>query len=294
MATRTLKSPKDRIATILSIPFMSCGAKLPVYVLLAGAFFPKNPGNAVMAIYATGVLLSLISTLVLRKTVLRGATTPFVMELPPYRLPTLRGLLWHVRDKTWQYTKKAGTVILGASLLIWVLTNFPSLPDRIPESGPTDQATFAVADRTQAEARLEYSFAGRIGKFIEPAVAPLGFTWKIGVASLTGFAAKELVVSTLGILYGVGEGSAEGDASSAEGEGLRQALRDDPALNPLVAAVLMLVILIMPPCFAALATLRAEAGWKWLGFELVYGFGLAWIAGYALHTVGSILFPGLG
>ena len=128
MATRTLKSPGDRIATILAIPFMSCGAKLPVYILLAGAFFPKNPGTVVMGIYLAGVLLSLLSTILLRKTVLRGPTTPFVMELLPYRLPTLRGVFWHVWSKTIQYLRKAGTVILAASLLIWVLTTLPLLP----------------------------------------------------------------------------------------------------------------------------------------------------------------------
>ena len=128
MAARTLKSRRDRIVTILVIPFMSCGAKLPVYVLLAGAFFPKNAANMVMLVYAIGVVISLVAAFVLKKTVLRGDPTPFVMELPPYRAPTLRGLLWHVWEKTSQYIKKAGTVIMAAAILIWAITSFSHLP----------------------------------------------------------------------------------------------------------------------------------------------------------------------
>lgn len=297
MAARTLKSPRDRIATILAVPFMSCGAKLPVYVLLAGAFFPKNPGNAVMAIYLAGVLLSLISTKLLRSTVLKGPTTPFVMELPPYRKPTARGIAWHVWEKTWQYTKKAGTIILAASVLIWIITTFPSPPDKASLENETkatlaaqqpqaaDAALAAMVNGAMAERKLEYSIAGRIGKFIEPAIAPLGFTWKIGVATVTGFAAKEVIVSTLGILYNADSGDNTGEGNIS----LREALRKDPAMNPLTAITLMLVILIMPPCVAALAALKAEAGWKWLGFEMGYGIVLAWIAGFIVHSLGTLI-----
>ncbi|MCX7027422.1 MAG: ferrous iron transport protein B [Spirochaetes bacterium] len=296
MAARTLKSPRDRIATILAIPFMSCGAKLPVYVLLAGAFFPKNPGNAVMGIYLAGVALSLLSTIILRKTVLKGPTTPFVMELPPYRLPTLRGVLWHVWSKTVQYIKKAGTVILAASVFIWLLTAFPALPGRdglkaeylaaVISSHPEYSSSRAetAAGNLLAERSLEYSFAGRVGKFIEPAMKPLGFNWKIGVAALTGFAAKETVVSTLGILYGAGK--------SDSGPGLTETLRNDLSLNPLTALVLMLFVLIMPPCFAALGAIKTEAGWKWLGFQVIYGFALAWGIGLLVRMFGLTL--GLG
>ena len=292
MAARTLKSPRDRIATILAVPFMSCGAKLPVYILLAGAFFPNNPGNAVMIIYIIGVVLSLLSTVFLRKTVLKGPTTPFVMELPPYRLPTARGVLWHVWDKTLQYVKKAGTVILAASILIWVITTFPTYQDqealRIEISTSLEAANpgiprenlDALVETALAEKNLEYSLAGRIGKFIEPAVRPLGFNWKIGVASVTGFAAKEVVVSTLGILYGAG--TAEGEDITS----LKDALRKDTGLNPLTAFVLMLFILIMPPCFATLAAIRAETSWKWLGFQLIYTFSLAWIVGFLARLIG--------
>jgi len=275
MATRTLKSPRDRIATILAVPFMSCGAKLPVYVLLAGTFFPKNADNVVMAIYLTGVVLSMLSTIFLRKTVLKGKTTPFVMELPPYRLPTWRGIFWHVWGKTWNYMKKAGTVILVASVLIWVITSFPAPK---AESLPA-----GLGSQQLAEYRLEYSVAGRIGKFIEPAIKPLGFNWKLGVALIPGFTAKELVVSTLGILYGAQT------SDGKETETLRQALRADPSMNPLTAIVLMMFILIMPPCFASLATIHAEAGNKWLVFQVIYSLSLAWVVSFIVRVVGGLI-----
>ncbi len=294
MAARTLKSPRDRIVTILVIPFMSCGAKLPVHVLLAAAFFPKNPAAMVLLVYAIGVALALLSALLLKNTVLRGEATPFVMELPPYRAPTLVGIFWHVREKTVQYLKKAGTVILAASILIWAITAFPVYrPDAaaaetlrstlaLENPGADGGALSALVDTAMQEKKLEYSLAGRIGKFIEPVFRPLGFDWKIGVATVTGFAAKEVVVSTLAVLHRVA--STEED----RGQGLAEALRKDPTFNPLVAFVLMLFTLLIPPCFAALATIRAELGWKWLGFAFAFMLGLGWVAGAAVYNIGLI------
>lgn len=275
MAARTLKSRRDRIVTILIIPFMSCGAKLPVYVLLAAAFFPNNAANMVMLIYGVGVVLSLASAFVLKRTLLRGDATPFVMELPPFRAPTLSGIVWHIWEKTSNYMKKAGTVILAASILIWAITNLPVYK-------PAGQETAAAA----AQHALQQSIAGRIGKFMEPVFKPIGFDWKVGVATVTGFAAKEVVVSTLGVLYSVGLNE------SAESEGLRDALRNDPAFGPLVAFVLMLFILIIPPCFASLATIRAELGWGWLLFEVAFMLTLGWVIAFAVFRIGLLL--GLG
>ncbi len=271
MAARTLKSRRDRIVTILIIPFMSCGAKLPVHVLLAAAFFPNNAAEMVMVVYAIGVALSLVSAWALKKTVLRGAATPFVMELPPFRSPTLRGIIWHVWEKTWFYLKKAATTILGATILIWAITTFPVYDSR--GLNPSDAA----------EAKLEHSIAGRLGKFLEPAFKPLGFDWKIAVASVTGFAAKEIVVSTLGVLYRVGT-----DATH-ESESLRIALRNDPNFNPLTAFALMLFTLVIPPCFAALATIKAEIGWKWLGFAICFMLGMGWVLGAIVYQGGRLL-----
>lgn len=288
MAARTLKSPRDRIATILAVPFMSCGAKLPVYVLLAGTFFPKNADNVVMAVYLAGVGLSMLSTMFLKKTALKGPSTPFVMELPPYRLPTWRGIFWHVWGKTWNYIKKAGTVILAASVLIWAITTFPS--PKADEAGAAAGAAAETApgqaestEAALAEYRLEYSLAGRIGKFIEPVIEPLGFNWKVGVALIPGLTAKELVVSTLGILYGAQAADKENT------ESLRAALLRDPMMNPLTAVVLMVFILIMPPCFASLAAIRAEAGNKWLVFQVLYSLALAWVVSFAVKVAGGML-----
>lgn len=321
MATRTVKSPKDRIATILAIPFMSCGAKLPVYVLLAGTFFPAHADNAVMLIYLAGVLLSLASTIFLRKTVLRGETTPFVMELPPYRRPTWRGVFWHVWGKTLNYIRKAGTVILAASILIWALTTFPAPKDEAAKaealrselsasmagaaanaaptnadsagasseaaasaaSVSTETSVQAAVDAALKEYRLESSAAGAIGKLMSPILRPLGLNWKVGIALIPGFAAKELVVSTLGILYGTDTTDVEETAS------LREAIRRDPGMTPLSAVVLMAIILIMPPCFASLATIRAEAGDRWMIFEICYALALAWVVGFIVRLVGSAI-----
>ena len=295
MATRTVKSPKDRIATILAVPFMSCGAKLPVYVLLAGTFFPAHADNAVMLIYLGGVLLSLASTIFLRKTVLRGETTPFVMELPPYRRPTWRGVFWHVWGKTLNYIKKAGTVILAASILIWALTTFPAPKDEAAKAAAlraelsagmasADTAGVqAAVDAALKEYRLESSAAGAIGKLMSPILRPLGLNWKVGIALIPGFAAKELVVSTLGILYGTDTTDVEETAS------LKAALRRDPGMTPLAAVVLMAIILIMPPCFASLATIRAEAGDKWMIFQVCYALVLAWVVGFIVHLVGGAI-----
>ena len=298
MAARTLKSRRDRIVTILIIPFMSCGGKFPIYVLLAAAFFPDNAANMVMVVYGVGVVLSLVSAFVLKRTLLRGEATPFVMELPPFRAPTFSGIVWHIWEKTSGYVKKAGTVILAASVLIWAITNLPVYkPDSQTIStfatsylaqhpGATIAEATAHAHTAMAERGLEQSIAGHIGKFIEPVFRPIGFDWKVGVATVTGFAAKEVVVSTLGVLYSVGLNE------NAESEGLRTALRNDPAFSPLVALVLMLFILIIPPCFASLATIRSELGWGWLLFEIGFMLTLGWIIAFAVFRTGLLL--GLG
>ena len=299
MAARTLNSRRDRILTILVIPFISCGAKLPVYVLLAAAFFPDNPALIVMAIYGIGVVLSLVAAFVLNRTILRGDPTPFVMELPPYRAPTLRGIIWHVWDKTREYIKKAGTVILAASILIWAITTFPS--SSLPESQKEALKVSYLAEHPESsqkmldqylevqasEYQLAHSLAGIIGRTIEPVFKPLGFDWKIAVAMVTGFTAKEVIVSTLGILYGVGQGESEAS------EGLRAALQHDPVWNPLVAFVLMLFVLVIPPCFVAQATIRAELGWSWWAFSVVTLLVFGWLLGLAVYQIGILAGVGL-
>jgi ferrous iron transport protein B len=295
MASRTLKNPRDRIITILITPFMSCGAKLPVHILLAAAFFPAHAANMVMVIYAVGVVLSLLAAMVLKKTILKGDPTPFVMELPPYRAPTARGILWHVLEKTWLYIKKAGTIILASAILIWAITSFPSYEISDEEAASLaatyyaetpdadEEEALAWVDTVAAEEAIEHSYAGRLGKFIVPVFRLMGFDWKLATASVTGFAAKEVIVSTLGILYRVGTEEDE------ESEGLRDAIGRDSNITPLVAFVFMLFTLIIPPCFAALATIKAEIGWKWLCFELVFLLLLGWILCTIVYQIGGLL-----
>jgi ferrous iron transport protein B len=292
MAARTLKSPRDRIITILIIPFMSCGAKLPVHVLLAAAFFPNNAANMVMLIYAMGIILALFSAFVLKKTVLRGEPASFIMELPPYRAPTIKGALWHMWEKTWQYIRKAGTVILASSILIWIVTYFPIYKTDSAEIDilhASIVAEYPSEDSAAIETRVETalsgtqlvnSYAGRFGRFIEPVFQPLGFDWRIVLATITGFAAKELTVSTMGILF------------KAEGGSLREALANDSEVTPLIAFVLMVFILIIPPCFAALAAIKSEIGWKWLGFEVVTLLAFGWVVCFAIYQIGTL--AGLG
>ncbi|MDR2535264.1 MAG: ferrous iron transport protein B [Treponema sp.] len=295
MASRTLKNPRDRIITVIITPMMSCGAKLPVHVLLAAAFFPDNPADMVMGIYGVGVVLALLSALVLKRTVLKGDPTPFVMELPPYRAPTLQGVLWHVWEKTWQYVKKAGTIILASAILIWGVTTFPryeisdeayqTLEDTFRAENPEadSETRDAWLDTIITQNALEYSYAGRLGRFIEPVFRSMGFNWRIAAASVTGFAAKEVIVSTLGILYRVGTEETE------ESEGLRDAIREDPDMTPLTAVVFMIFTLIIPPCFAALATIRAEIGWKWFGFEIGFLLILGWTLCSVIYQAGRAL-----
>lgn len=343
MASRTLKSNKDRIITVLVTPFMSCGAKFPVHVVLAGAFFASNAGNVIFSIYIIGVILALVSSSFIRKMVLKGESTPFVMELPPYRLPTVKGILWHIWDKSQQYFKKAGTIILAASIVVWAITSFPkppennqkyqnmadeykskseneiktrlglltANPDKLTEirdekelkaykdsmvkiqnkESTVEQEADTImsawtsnyTDNLKTQESLSYSIAGRIGKFIEPAIRPLGFDWKIGIAMVTGFAAKEVVVSTMGTLYSLGS------EQEKESETLKQALQNDKTFNPLVAYVLMLFVLILAPCFAAQAAIKAELGWRWLGFYYLYTTLVAWGICFAVYQVGKFL-----
>jgi ferrous iron transport protein B len=294
MAARTLKSKRDRIITILIIPFMSCGAKLPVHVLLAAAFFPNNAANMVMLIYAIGIVLSLFSAFLLQKTVLKGEPASFIMELPPYRAPTLKSAVWHMWEKTWQYIRKAGTIILASSVLIWLVTYFPLVQtdnakiDQLKNSFSTEYPNEdgeTIEDRIETslnESKLVNSYAGRFGRFIEPVFQPLGFDWRIVLATITGFAAKELTVSTLGMLYKVESGEHAGNGS------LREALANDPNMTPFTAFTLMVFILIIPPCFAAMAAIKAEIGWKWLGFEAVSLLIFGWIVCFCMYRLGSL------
>ena len=273
LSTRMLESPRERLVTILVVPLMSCGARLPVYILLAGAFFPTSmAGEVIFVVYALGVLLALLMAKLFSRFLLVGPSRPFVMELPPYRWPTLKGTAVHMWDRGWMYVKKAGTTILAMSICMWFLLSHPTLP---PD--PTQTAA------QNAGAAIRHSYAGRLGQALEPALRPLGFDYRIGTALVAGLAAKEIVVSTMATVYSLGES----DAQSPE---LREALRRDPVFNPLVAFTLMIFVLIYIPCASTVAAIYKETGsGRWTLFAVGYTCALAWIVSFIVYQVGKLL-----
>ncbi len=257
MSARVLKNDRDRLLTLFIIGFMSCGARLPVYVLFAGAFFSESQaGNILFAIYILGALIGLMAAKVLRLTAFKGLDEPFVMEMPKYRLPSVK-LIWHtVKTKTWMYLKKAGTFIAAAAMLVWFLSNYPhKLELESSFAAKIEQASgeqVRILENQLKEELLEQSYLGQIGKFIEPVFEPLGFDWKMAVALQTGLAAKEVVVSTLGVLYALG------DEVDEESSGLVNAISQH---IPFPAAVsFIVVIMIYLPCLAASVVFTKEAG----------------------------------
>jgi len=269
MATRTLENRRDRLVTILTVPFMSCSARLPAYLLLVAAFFTANQGLILMSIYLIGVLVAAITAIVMSKTFLKHDKTQFVMELPPYRRPTARNATIHMWSKGKQYLQKMATIILAASIIVWALGYFPRHEGQTPQE------------------QIENSYMGRMGKAIEPAVAPLGFNWQMGVSVLTGAAAKEIVVSTMGVLY-TGETDADEESAPLK-EKLQTATKPngEHVFNPIVAYSFMLFILLYFPCIAALAAIRREAGTKWMVFEIVYTTAVAWIVSFIFYQVAT-------
>jgi ferrous iron transport protein B len=261
MATRTLKNEKDRLITLFIIGFMSCGAKLPVYVLFAGAFFaPEQAGNVLFYIYIAGALLGLVMAKFLRITVFKGDDEPFVMEMPKYRLPTLKLIYMIVSQKAWSYLKKAGTFILAATILIWFASTYPK------------------SENVSSFVQLENSYLGQIGHASEPFFAPLGFDWRLSVALETGLAAKEVVVATLGILYNVGEDVDE------QSDKLLGAIKDQ---IPFASAISFIVfVMIYLPCFAASMVFAKEAGgYKYLAYLFIFTTAVAWIMSFIAYKI---------
>lgn len=292
MATRTLRSPKEKLATLLTLPYMTCGAKLPIFLLLAGAFFPENAATVMFCIMLAGWAFALLVARLLRSTLVKGEPTPFVMELPPYRIPTLFSVLLHCWERAWQYIKKAGTVLLAISVIIWAAMIFPSLPaekaeifeakvaaiqqkiDALPEES-SERAALEEEQKSieyeLAEEKLSWSVAGRVGKFIEPVTRPCGFDWRTDIALLAGIAAKEAVVSTLGTAWAMGEQDPD------EAEPLGERLAAEPNWSKATALALMLFVLLYSPCFVALVTIKNESGsWTWLVFSIVFNTAMAW------------------
>ncbi len=298
MATRTLRSPRERLATMLTASFLACGAKVPVFLLFVGVFFPAQNQSAVLfGLTLAGWAAALLAALLLRHTLLRGEATPFVLELPPYRLPTLRGVFIHAWERTWMYLKKAGTVILAISILLWAAMSFPGLPDDETARFAAERATIealeipdgqkeerlAAVDGREAEDALRHSVAGRLGIALEPVGKPAGFDWRENIAVLAGIAAKEVVVSTLGTAYSL----VDVDPDSAD-QTLGQRLAADKSWNPARAMSLMLFVLLYSPCFITVVVLRQESGsWKWALLPVVGNTVLAYgvaVAAYQSMT----------
>ena len=312
MATRTLESERDRLLSILINPLISCSARLPVYILLAGTFFGASAGNVIFSIYALGIALAIAMGKLFSVTLFRGDIAPFVMELPPYRAPTLKSLLIHMWDRSQVFLRKMSGVILVGSILVWVLGSFPRSPDlhrgQAVERGVTSATQERVLTVTESQqpvspavtennlknsdpdnelARLESSFLGQLGHLIQPIFAPLGFDWRTSVAVLTGFVAKEIVVSTLGVLYAAGADVNE------ESEALRRSLRTS-GITPLGAYALMAFVLIYIPCLATVAVIRRETNsWKWTGLSISYSLVLAWVVSFLIYQGGRIIGTGI-
>jgi len=301
MATRTLRSPKERLATLLTVPFMNCGAKLPVLTLLIGAFFSDHQARYMFLATLAAWVVALCAAKFLRLTVLRGASTPFVMELPPYRFPTIKGLFIHTWERTWQYIKKAGTVILGISVLIWAMMTYPGLPQE--RSGhyeqqraqvqsvhaPADKTTLAEAlqkiEAEEAMERLRNSIGGRVGIALESVSRYAGIDWRTNIALIGGFAAKEVIISTLGTAYSLGEVNAEQTTS------LSERLAKDPNWNPVVALAVLVFIMFYAPCFVTVICIAKEAGsWKWAVFSMVFNTLFAYVMAVVIYQIGALLY----
>jgi len=331
VATRTMRSEKEKMATMLTLPLMNCGAKIPVFLMLTAAFFAEDQAAIMFSITLAGWVVALIVSRFLRSTILKGDSTPFVMELPPYRMPTIRSILIHTWERGWMYIKKAGTVILTISVVLWAALTFPGLPEdkaapfeekitafsaqlepidaKIAElkaqleaadaagkpavqkalDDATAQSETLSAQKEEAEfalaaAETAHTFAGRIGKFIEPVFAPLGFDWRTDVALFAGVVAKEAILSTMGTAYSIGEVDPE------EPESLGERLSADPGWSKTTALALMLFVLIYSPCFVTLVVLKNEAGgWRWLFFSMLFNTGVAYCVAYIGTLVGRVL-----
>jgi len=292
MATRTLESHRDRVVTTLLLPMVSCSAKLPVYILVAGAFFGAYAGHVVFSIYIMGIVMAIIIARIYRRTLFKKESLPFVMELPPYRWPTGKSLVIHIWERTKIYLQKMGGVILIASVILWALGYFPrnthytrnyEIEIQLWQNSSDPQAPehIKTLQRQMVYEDLEHSYIGRIGKFLEPVFKPLGFNWQMSVSLLTGFAAKEVVVSTLGVLYQMG------DDAEDETVSLAAKLRAD-GITGLSAYTFLVFILLYTACVATVLAMKREIGVRWMLFSIVFQTALAWLVSFVVYQAGVL------
>ncbi|MBQ2215737.1 MAG: ferrous iron transport protein B, partial [Prevotella sp.] len=275
MATRTIESRRSRLITMLIMPMMSCSARLPIYIMIIGTFFAQQYRQDVMfSLYIIGILMAVLISRIFSRFVIKGEDTPFVMELPPYRLPTWKATLRHTWEKGKQYLKKMGGIILVASIIVWALGYFPH------------------NDQLSSQEQQEQSYIGRLGKTIEPVFRPQGFDWKLDVGLISGIGAKEIVASTLGVLYTDDESFSDDDSYSDDNEkytNLRKKMIAD-GITPLSAFCFLLFVLLYFPCIATIAAIKGETGsWKWATFTAVYTTALAWVVSAAVYQIGTLL-----
>ena len=324
MATRTIESPKDRLVTILVAPLMSCSARLPVYTLLIAACIPdrrvfgvlKLAGLTMLSMYLLGIVVALLMAWLFKKTLLKGPTPMLIMELPPYKRPVLRVVLRHMWDRSRLFLRRAGTVILGINILLWFLATYPQSAQietdfagtragllASPGSGATPQDAAVMKklaleklNKEEAGAKLRHSFAGRLGRLIEPVIRPLGFDWKIGIGIVTSFAAREVFVSTMSLVYNVGDTDESAEATRTLAQTLREQTRPEdgkPVFSTLVAVTLMVFYVFALQCVSTVAIVRRETNsWKWPVFQWVYMGLLAWVLAFLTYQGGRLL--GLG
>jgi ferrous iron transport protein B len=304
MSARVIENSRDRLVTILIAPLMTCSARIPVYAMVTALLFPQSPFKAALIFtgaYATGVLFAMLAALVFRRTILPGGSRPLVIELPPYRLPGLRTALLHTLDRAKIFVKQAGTVILVISLLLWALSHYPKSAPPAAAVTLTTQATQVemsgdakragelrlAANRLTAQSSLQHSFAGQIGRVIEPVIKPLGFDWQIGIGILSSFAAREVIVSTLAVVYGVGEDAA-GQGHASLYDTLRRATRTDgaPVFTTATCVSLLVFYILAAQCLATSAVVRRETNsLKWPLFQIAYMTGLAYLAAFMVYQI---------
>jgi ferrous iron transport protein B len=300
MATRIIESRRDRLITMLITPFMSCSARLPVYILFISAFFAKNEASVLFLLYFMGALFAILSALFLKRVFFKSVEIPFVMELPPYRVPTIRSIFKHVSFRTSLYFRKIGGVILLASIIVWILSNFPQSvsysKDYSGEISVVEKSDLSSDKKSESVNRLileqksekhTKSFMGLIGRSIEPVMKPLGFDWHLSVSILSGLAAKEVVVSTLGVIFQADNDS--GKNSLVEKIQSQKGSSGKPVFTPLIAFSFMLFILTYFPCVGVITAIKRESGsWKWAAFTVFYTTGIAWLLSFTVYQIGRL------
>ena len=298
MATRTLESHRDRVLAVLIIPFMSCSARLSVYVLFCGAFFAGNAGNVIFSLYLLGIAVAVIFGRLLKKSLFKDDTAPFFMEFPPYRRPTFKTGLLMMWERAKIYLGKIGKVILVASVVIWFLGAFPKIDNYsqdydsqisvLQQQGTPEAEEQVVHLQSQMQTEeIQHPYIGRIGNLIQPIIEPLGFNWQMGIALITGFVAKEVVVSTLGVLYQLGEDVDETSTS------LMNIISDESGgITPLVAFAFLVFVLLYTPCITVMAAMKREIGAKWMWFGMSVQLAVPWVAAFAIYRLGLLF--GLG